>query len=130
MKTGFRLVGAIIFVVGCILQGLSFYLLYYNWYYEEANNLYNLGILSIVSTFILSTGFAWLADKNIRENKYPKKVLVLFVLGFVLMLLAFGFLTIFPKAFWLFFLFAISAIATFSMIYFYEKSHHEKFKLI
>jgi hypothetical protein len=126
MKVSFRLVGAIIFVVGCILQGLSFYLLYYNWYYGEANNLYNLGILSIVSSFILITGFVWLVDKNIRINKYPKKVIGLYALGFVLMLLGFSFLIILPKAFWLFFIFAISAIVTFSMIYFYEKAHPEK----
>ena len=128
MRMTFRLVGAIIFAVGCILQGVSFYLLYYNWYYENANNLYNLANLSIISTVTWSNGFIWLADKNIRRNKYPKKVLSLFALGFALVLLGLSILIILPRSFWLFLLFVISGIVTYSMIVFYEQSHPEKFK--
>lgn len=130
MKPSFRLVGAIIFAVGCILEGFSLYLLQVNWFYEEANHLYIFSNLSIVSTFILFTGFIWLTDKNIRRDKYPKKVLCLHALGFALMVLGFSILIILPKSFWLFLLFVIPGIVTYSMLYFYEKSHPEKFKSI
>jgi peptidoglycan/LPS O-acetylase OafA/YrhL len=127
MKPSFRLIGTIILVVGCILLGLGFYLLFYNWYYEEANNIYLIGNLCIISSFILNVGIALF---KIRKNQYPKKVLSLFPLGFALGLLGLIILAISPESFWLFLLFVISGIVTFFVIVYYEHSHPEKFKQI
>jgi hypothetical protein len=118
-----RMVGAIVFVVGCILQGLSFYLLYYNWFYEEASNI-GFSLLIITSAFIWTEGLALL---KIKSGLYPKKVLSLFALGFALMLSGFSALIILEN-FLLFLLFSISGIVAYSGIVFYEISHPEKFK--
>jgi hypothetical protein len=130
MKITFRSLGAIIFAVGCILEGYSLYLLFYNWYFEEANNVSVFVYLSLISNFIWLTGFTWLFGKDFREGKYPKKVLGLFALGFVLVLVGLSILIILPESFWLFLLFVILGILTFSMSVYYEQSHPEKFKRI
>lgn len=124
MRMTVRMVGTIIFVVGCILQGLSFYLVYYNWFYEEANNIGFLSFLNITSTFIWVEGLGLL---KIKSGLYPKKVLSLFALGFALMLLGFSALIILEN-FLLFLLFSIAGIVAFSGIIFYEIFHPEKFK--
>ena len=121
MRMTVRMVGAIVFVVGCILQGLSFYLLYYNWFYEEASNIGFL-VLSITSSFIWLEGIILF---KLRSKLYPKKVLSLFASSFTLLLLGFSVLTILEN-FWLFLPFFISGIATASIIVFYELSHPEK----
>jgi hypothetical protein len=122
MRMTVRMVGAIVFVVGCILQGLSFYLLYYNWFYEEASNIGFLVNLSITSSFIWLEGIILF---KLRSKLYPKKVLSLFASSFTLLLLGFSVLTILEN-FWLFLPFFISGIATASIIVFYELSHPEK----
>jgi hypothetical protein len=127
MKITFRLVAAIIFAVGCILQGISFYLLYINWFYEDADSLYNLSNLSIISTLAWGTGLIWLSDKNIKENKCPKKVLGLYALGFALVVLGLSINFVLVN-FWLFSLLVISGIATYIIVLVYGESHPEKFK--
>jgi hypothetical protein len=67
------MVGAIVFVVGCILQGLSFYLLYYNWFYEEASNI-GFSLLIITSAFIWTEGLALLKIKSGSSKKSVKSL--------------------------------------------------------
>ena len=60
-----RMGGAIVFVAGCILQGLSFYRLYYNWFYEEAHNIGS--FFGIISPLIWLDGLIFL---KIRSGLY------------------------------------------------------------
>ena len=122
MRITVRMMGAIIFVIGCILQALSFYLLLYNRFYEAASNIGFLVNLNITSSFIWLEGIILF---KLRSKLYPKKVLSLFALSFTLLLLGFSVLTILEN-FWLFLPFFISGIAAASIIVFYELSHPEK----
>jgi hypothetical protein len=124
MRFTFRLVGAITLVVGCILLGFSFYLLLYNYFYEEANNIYHLGIICIISSFIVNFGIAIF---RIREKQYPKKVLSLFPIGFTLVLTGLVILLV-SNIFWLFLLLGILGIVALFSIAYYEQSHHETFR--
>ena len=122
MRITVRMMGAIIFVIGCILQALSFYLLLYNRFYEAASNIGFLVNLNITSSFIWLEGIILF---KLRSKLYPKKVLSLFASSFTLLLLGFSVLTILEN-FWLFLPFFISGIVAASIIVFYELSHPEK----